>query len=84
MDFEKLLKGECIEAEIDEQIVFSQLYRKKDAIWSLLLATGYLKAVDIKTYWDSILTAAGVKVILMEVGFCFMLWLLIRISSDIL
>ncbi len=25
MDFEKLLKGECIEAEIDEQIVFSQL-----------------------------------------------------------
>jgi hypothetical protein len=32
----------------------------------------------------SILTAVGVKVILMEVGFCFMLWLLIRIGSDIL
>jgi hypothetical protein len=52
MDFERLLRGECIEAEIDEQIVFSQLSRKRDAIWSLLLATGYLKVVDVNTDWD--------------------------------
>jgi hypothetical protein len=52
MDFERLLRGECIEAEIDEQIVFSQLSQKRDAIWSLLLATGYLKVVDVNTDWD--------------------------------
>lgn len=42
-DFEKLLDGNCIEAEIDEQIVFSQLGTNNNAIWSLLLASGYLK-----------------------------------------
>ena len=31
--------------EIDEQIVFNQLNTGKNAIWSLLLASGYLKAV---------------------------------------
>ena len=42
-EFEKLLKGEFIEAKIDEQIVFSQLSKNRNAIWSLLLASGYLK-----------------------------------------
>ena len=42
-EFEKLLKGECIEAKIDEQIIFSQLSQNRNAIWSLLLASGYLK-----------------------------------------
>ena len=42
-EFEKLLKGECIEAKIDEQIIFSQLSGNRNAIWSLLLASGYLK-----------------------------------------
>lgn len=28
---------------MDEQIVFEQLQKKKGAIWSLLLASGYLK-----------------------------------------
>ena len=46
-EFEKLLKGECIEAEIDEQIIFSQLSRNRTAIWSLLLASGYLKVESI-------------------------------------
>ncbi len=41
--FEKLLKGECIETEIDEQIIFDQLKKDRNAIWSLLLASGYLK-----------------------------------------
>ncbi|MBR1857513.1 MAG: AAA family ATPase, partial [Oribacterium sp.] len=42
-EFEKLLKGECIEAKIDEEIIFSQLSGNRNAIWSLLLASGYLK-----------------------------------------
>lgn len=40
---EQLLKGETLEVELDEQIVFSQLTKKKGAIWSLLVASGYLK-----------------------------------------
>ena len=47
MEFEKLIKGECIEAPIDEQIIFNQLDNNADAIWSLLLASGYLKCEKI-------------------------------------
>ena len=46
-DFEGLLKGGVIETEIDEQIIFSQLSKDKNAIWSLLLASGYLKVEGI-------------------------------------
>ncbi|SFQ51051.1 PD-(D/E)XK nuclease superfamily protein [Lachnospiraceae bacterium XBB1006] len=42
-DFEKLLANDCIEAVIDEQIIFDQLTGNPNAIWSLLLASGYLK-----------------------------------------
>lgn len=48
--FEGLLKGESIETVIDEQIVFSQLEGNQDAIWSLFLASGYLKIVEVKPY----------------------------------
>ena len=41
--FEKLLRKECIYAEIDEQIVYDQLDIDENAIWSLMLASGYLK-----------------------------------------
>lgn len=47
-EFETLLKGECIEKEIDEQILFSQLSEDRNAIWSLLLASGYLKVEGIR------------------------------------
>jgi hypothetical protein len=40
---EILLKGGNVTEFLDEQIVFSQLNKKKGAIWSLLLACGYLK-----------------------------------------
>lgn len=46
-DFEELLNDGTIEAEIDEQIVFSQLSKSRNAIWSLLLASGYLKVDGI-------------------------------------
>lgn len=48
--FEKLLSGGLICAEIDEQIVYDQLNDNEEAIWSLLLASGYLKALDVRTY----------------------------------
>ena len=44
--FERLLGGEPLHMEIDEQIVYDQLMVKKNAIWSLLLASGYLKVVE--------------------------------------
>lgn len=37
------MQGASIRVEIDEQIVYEQLSFKKNAIWSLLLASGYLK-----------------------------------------
>ena len=44
--FELLLKGERIRCPIDEQIVYNQLDEDESAIWSLLLASGYLKVLD--------------------------------------
>lgn len=46
LSFERLLRGETLTAEVDEQIVYSQLQDNETAIWSLLLAGGYLKAKD--------------------------------------
>lgn len=46
--FEKLVKGQSIYAEIDEQIAFEQLDREENALWSLLLASGYLKVLGFQ------------------------------------
>ena len=43
--FELLIKGEVIRCPIDEQIVYNQLDDDEDAVWSLLLASGYLKVL---------------------------------------
>ena len=43
--FEILLKGEAILCPIDEQIVYNQLDYNENAIWSLLVASGYLKVL---------------------------------------
>ena len=40
---EDLLQGKSFETELDERIVFDQLNGSANAVWSLLLATGYLK-----------------------------------------
>lgn len=45
-DFEKLMCGNTLRMEIDEQIVYDQLPVKKNAVWSLLLAGGYLKVLE--------------------------------------
>lgn len=48
MQFEELLSGSTIACKIDEEIVFHQLGQKRNAVWSLLLASGYLKVVGIR------------------------------------
>ena len=48
--FEHLLQGESIQLEIDEQIVYQLLDSDEQAIWSLLLASGYLKVKDFTEY----------------------------------
>lgn len=45
---EELLKGSSFEAHIDEQIVFEHLNGSTNAVWSLLLATGYLKVLHVE------------------------------------
>lgn len=57
--FEKLLRRECIYTEIDEQIIYGQLDIDENAIWSLMLASGYLKVNDSRTVetnneWDHV------------------------------
>ena len=46
---EDLLQGKSFEAEIDEKIVFDQLNGSANAVWSLFLATGYLKVLHVRT-----------------------------------
>jgi hypothetical protein len=48
-DFEVLINDGIIKKKIDEQIVFNQLDSDSDAVWSLLLASGYLKIVTADT-----------------------------------
>ena len=44
---EGLLKGEVYHTTLDEQIVFDQLDYKGSAVWSMLLASGYLRADSV-------------------------------------
>ena len=46
---ETLILGGVVEKNIDEQIVFGQLKTNKDAVWSLLLASGYLRIERFRT-----------------------------------
>ena len=50
--FEVLLQGESIRTPIDEQIVYNKLDGNERAVWSLLLASGYLKVLSCETYQD--------------------------------
>ena len=44
--FGLLLNGEHIQCPMDEQIVYNQLDDNPQAVWSLLLASGYLKVIQ--------------------------------------
>ena len=64
-EFEELLRGNSIHKIIDEQIVYDQLGADESAIWSLLVASGYLKLEDVVIYGytecDLLLTNGEVK-----------------------
>jgi len=47
-DLEVLLSGGEVERTIEENVVFHDLDRRPDAVWSLLLFSGYLKATDAR------------------------------------
>ncbi len=47
-NLERLLRGETLRVEIDEQVVYGELHTKRNAVWSLLLASGYLRVLDIE------------------------------------
>ncbi len=62
MIMEDLLNGKALRTQIDEQIIFNQLGQKESAIWSLLLASGYLRVNQLtmdkkgRTIYELVLT----------------------------
>lgn len=48
--FETLINGGEIQSRLDEQIVYNQLDNNEEAIWGLLLASGYLKVQKAGKY----------------------------------
>ena len=48
--FQYLLTEKTVTTELDEQIVYDQLDNDEQAVWSLLLASGYLKVKHFKAY----------------------------------
>ena len=71
MTMEDLLKGNTFLVELDEQIVFSDLDEDENAIWSLLVASGYLKVVNIEQNIDSGICTYELKITNNEVRFMF-------------
>jgi hypothetical protein len=51
-DLETLLAGGALDKRIDENIVLRDIARSSDAIWSFLLFTGYLKALEVRYVED--------------------------------
>lgn len=47
MQFEELLQRHPVISEIDEEIVFERLGQNAEEVWSLLLAGGYLTALNV-------------------------------------
>lgn len=65
---EDLLEGKAIRTMLDEEIIFEQLEESNEAIWSLLLASGYLRVEDVleagdegDVFYDLALTNFEVK-----------------------
>ncbi len=62
MQFEQLLLGKSIICRIDEEIVYNQLDQNENAVWSLLLAAGYLKVAGVQgNQYELMLTNYEVK-----------------------
>ena len=71
MVMEELLKGGIFHTIIDEQIVFNQLNYRKGAVWSLFLASGYLKVEHFKINEKSGKPEYDLKLTNMEVRLMF-------------
>ena len=53
IQFELLLQGEKLHKIIDEQVVYNQLDDNEEVIWSLLVASGYLKVDNVTIYGET-------------------------------
>lgn len=71
MVMEELLQGKEFYTYLDEQIIFEQLDQGEEAIWSLLLASGYLKVEDAKFDRNSGKTKYTLSLTNQEVHFMF-------------
>ena len=71
MTMEELLNGQVFHTIIDEQIIFNQLDGKTSAIWSLLLASGYLRVKNHVFYEESGKTEYDLKLTNKEVRLMF-------------
>ncbi len=68
---EDLLTGRPLITPLNDEIVFNQLQKKKGAIWSLLLASGYLKAVESEFQMNTGKTIYHLKITNQETLFMF-------------
>ena len=71
MVMEDLLAGGVLHTKIDEQIVFNRLDNSEAAIWSLLLASGYLKVENYRIDPDMGEEEYELKITNMEVKMMF-------------
>ena len=69
--FEKLLQGEAIKTQIDEQIIYEQLQERESAIWSLFLAGGYLKVESVELIRQTGRTYYSLSLVNQEVRIMF-------------
>lgn len=68
---ETLIKGGSFTATIDEQIAFNQLDNSENAVWSLLLAAGYLKVLSVEPAGNRRKMAYTLALTNMEVSLLF-------------
>lgn len=71
MVMERLLQGETFRTAFDEQIVFDQLDQGDEAVWSLFLASGYLKVVHMELNTERLEMEYELKLTNLEVRFMF-------------
>lgn len=75
LSFESLLSGMHLTMLVEEQIVYNTLDNDETAIWSLLLASGYLKVVRVLEYeetgWNSTALCCELAVTNLEVKMMF-------------
>ena len=71
MTMEELLKQKSFFTELDEQIVFSDLDENENAIWSLLVASGYLKVQHVEQDMDTGICTYELRITNKEVNLMF-------------